>query len=314
MNRPWGYEIQQSSSDRESPERSRWTQNYLPNERDIGAMLSYTGKGKLNGLRLDAGFYNGTGIAVPGTGAAPGGTVTSGVVQVVGYTDFDYVKDFIGRLSYYKSFKDDKIKIGIGVSHYNGGFVLQNNKLYTSIKTDSTGNKVWVMADTSTTNYRGKIAPRVYYGVEGLVSVKSVIGTTTIRGEYFTGTQTGTDVNSASPAALPSSTAAMYVRNFSAGYAYFIQRLGKSKHELVFKYEWLDPNTKVSAADLNGKNGMKEGEIKYTMMGIGYNFYLDANVKFMFHYNIVANEIVQLKGYTYDLKDNIFTARLQYRF
>jgi phosphate-selective porin len=59
---------------------------------------------------------------------------------------------------------------------------------------------------------------------------------------------------------------------------------------------------------------MKQGEIKYTMMGVGYNLYLYENVKFMFHYNIVSNEVVKIKGYTYDLKDNILTLRMQYRF
>ena len=106
----------------------------------------------------------------------------------------------------------------------------------------------------------------------------------------------------------------MYVRNFNAGYAYFIHRIGKSKHEIVFKYEWLDPNTKVAATDLNGKNGMVQGELKYTMMGFGYNLYLYENVKFMLHYNLVSNEVAKIKGYTYDLKDNILTIRMQYRF
>jgi phosphate-selective porin len=59
---------------------------------------------------------------------------------------------------------------------------------------------------------------------------------------------------------------------------------------------------------------MKSGEIKYTMLGVGYNLYLTQNVKFMFYYNMVTNETVKISGYTRDLKDNIFTARLQYRF
>lgn len=41
MNRPFGYEIQQSSANRETPERSRFTQVLLPNERDLGAMLTF---------------------------------------------------------------------------------------------------------------------------------------------------------------------------------------------------------------------------------------------------------------------------------
>ena len=39
FNRPFGFEIQQSSADRETPERSRYTQVLLPNERDMGGMV-----------------------------------------------------------------------------------------------------------------------------------------------------------------------------------------------------------------------------------------------------------------------------------
>ncbi len=316
QNRPFGYEIQQSSADRESPERSRFSQMLLPNERDLGAMVSFQpqkGK-KLYGLKIDAGFFNGVGAAVPGTGIPAGSTAAVGVTGVNGLTDFDNYKDFMGHIAYYKTTKNEKIKYGIGFSHYNGGFAYQNNKVYSSIKTDSVGNKVWVVADTNSRKYKTALAPRIYFGVEGLFSIKSMIGTTTVRGEYFTGTQTGRDVDTRSPQSTPTITDAMFVRNFNAGYIYFIQRIGKSKHELVYKYEWYDPNTKISASDLNGLNGMKQGEIKYTMMGIGYNIYLYENVKFMFHYNMVSNEVTKIKGYTYDLKDNILTIRMQYRF
>lgn len=306
MNRPFGFEIQQSSADRETPERSRYIQVLVPNERDCGAMISYQpqkGK-KLFGLKVDAGLFNGTGIAVPGT--------TS--LNQSGVTDFDYIKDFIGRIHYSKSLKDDKIKFGVGFSHYNGGYVIQNNKIYNSIVKDTAGNMVWKIADTVNKNYRNTKAPRIYYGAEFQFSVTSLIGTTTLRGEYVTGTQSGKDVDSKSPASLPSSTGAIYIRNFNAGNAYLVQRIGKTKHEIAIKYEWFDPNSKISAADLNGKNGMKEGEIKYTMLGFGYNLYLTQNVKFMVYYNMVSNEIAKVAGYTRDLKDDIFTIRMQYRF
>ncbi len=314
MNRPFGFEIQQSSADRESPERSRFSQTMLPNERDIGAMLTYQPtKGKpLFGLKVDAGFFNGTGIAVPGTGAPAGSQ--PGTTNTSGLTDYDYIKDFIGHAAYYHTAKDEKIKCGVGFSHYNGGFAYQNNKIYNTIKTDTAGNKVWVISDTINKSYKNRIAPRVYYGVEAFLSVKSIIGTTTIRGEYFTGTQTAKDVDSKSPQVAPSATSAMYTRNFNAAYFYFIQRIGKSKHELAIKYEWVDPNSKITASDLNGKNGMREGEIKYTMMSLGYILYLDANVKFMLNYNMVINETTKIAGFTRDLKDNIVTIRMQYRF
>jgi phosphate-selective porin len=314
MNRPFSYEIQQSSSDRESPERSRFVQMTLPNERDLGAMLSYQPQKNqfLHGLKIDGGFYNGTGIAVPGTATPTGSAI--GTIGVNGFTDFDSKKDFIGHASYYSYTAANKIKYGFGFSHYNGGYVIQNNKYFTSIATDAAGNKVWVVTDTLRESVKNKFAPRKYYGIEGLFSINTVIGTTTVRGEFYTGTQTARDSDPRSPQAAFAATAALYKRQFNAGYAYFIQRIAKSKHELVVKYEWYDPNSKVNASDLNGTNGMGAGEIKYTMVGLGYNLYLTQNVKFMIHYNIVKNEITKIPGFTGDLKDNIFTARMQYRF
>ncbi len=304
MNRPFGFEIEQSSSVRETPERSRFNQTLMPNERDMGAKIQFIpvkGK-KLYGFRIDGGFYNGQGIAVPGTTPSFAWT-----------TDYDSFKDFIGKMRYDRSTKNDKINYGLGVSHYNGGFLYQNNAIYNNIVSDSLGIKSWQIADsTRGPAYSKHKAPRIYYGVDAQISIKSTLGTTSIRGEYLAGTQSGSLTSSRSPSTLLPVT---YVRNFNAGYAYFIQRIGQTKHELAFKFEWYDPNTKISGKDLTGTNGMTDAELKYTMIGIGYNYYAHENVKFMFHYNMVTNESANgLTGFTKDIRDNVLTLRMQYKF
>ena len=305
MNRPYGFEIQQSSQDRETPERSRFTQLLMPNERDMGAMLTFQpAKGKpLFGLKVDAGFFNGTGIAVPGTTSLNG----------AGVVDFDSFKDFIGRIHYKKSWKEDKYTLGVGTSHYNGGYVYQNNRVFNAIKTDVNGLKTWGMADTSTSLFQGKRTPRVYLGGDVQFSVKTKLGTTTLRGEYITGNQSGTDDETKSAATLPAKKD-VYQRKFNGGYAYLIQRFAH-KHELALKYEWYDPNTQITGADLTGTNSMTKAELKYDMIGFGYNYLFSDNVKFMVYYNRVNNELAKgLNGYTADLKDDVFTLRVQYRF
>ena len=307
MNRPFGFEIQQSSSDRETPERARFTQVLLPNERDMGAMLTFQpAKGKkLYGLKVDAGFFNGQGIAVPGTTSLNG----------AGVVDFDSYKDFIGRAHYKKSLKEDKIQFGMGVSHYNGGFVYQNNRVFDQLAIGSNGLMQWQLRDTLTTTLsKGGKAPRKYYGADFQMSVKSKIGTTTIRGEYITGTQSGMIDESKSPSTLPAKMDA-YLRSFNGGYAYLIQRLGKTKNEIALKYEWYDPNTKVSSSDFGVGTSMSKAELKYTMLGIGYNYYYNENVKLMVYYNMVTNENAEgISGFDKDLKDDVFTVRVQYRF
>lgn len=305
MNRPFGYEIAQSSAVRETPERSRFTQNLLPNERDLGAMLFYEPvKGsKLFGLKVMAGFYNGTGIAVPGT--------TS--LNQSGIKDFDSFKDFIARVQYARKTKNEKIEYGFGASHYNGGYVYVNNKVYQDLTSDALGMNKWVISDTTNQTFKGGKAPRIYSGADFQFSYTSKIGKTTLRSEYILGTQSGTKSSTKSATALPTSDT--YTRNFDGFYTYLIHRIGKTKHEIALKYEWYDPNTKVSTADFKTGTSLTEGEIKYTMLGVGYNYYWDENVKFMFYYNMVQNEKGDgLTGYTKDIKDNILTIRMQYRF
>ena len=303
MNRPFGFEIQQSSSDRETPERARFTQVLLPNERDLGAMISYqpVKSSKLYGLKIDAGFFNGTGIAVPGTSNFS-----------AGLTDFDAYKDFIGRAFYKKSIKEDKVTFGLGASYYNGGFVFQNNRVFKSFEMDSNQSVLaWKMEDTTSITFKGGKAPRLYYDIEAQFSVKTKLGTTTLRGEYITGTQSGMVDESKSPATLPSKMDT-YVRQFNGGYAYFIQRLGKTKHEIAVKYEFYEPNTVIDANAISMAANFSKAELKYTMLGLGYNVYINDNVKLMLYYNHVVNETTP--QYNEDFLDDVFTARVQYRF
>ncbi len=308
MNRPFGYEIQQSSAVRETPERSRYYQMLTPNERDLGAMLTFEpikGK-KLYGLKIDAGMYSGNGIAVPGT--------TS--INMAGLIDTDNYKDFMGRIHYKRNFWKDNIELGIGASHYNGGIAYTNNKIYDQLVTGVNGMKSWTVSkDTISTNWKGEKAPRVYSGAELQFSIKSKIGITQIRAEYTFGTQSGSLTDTRSPNTTIRNGANTAIRQFDGGNVYFVQRIGKTKHEVVAKYEWYDPNKKLSEKDFGIGSTFSGAELKYTMLGLGYVYYWDANVKFMVYYNLVHNEKGDgIAGFTKDVKDNVLTVRMQYRF
>jgi hypothetical protein len=321
MNRPFGFEIEQSSSVRESPERSRYTQILMPNERDLGAKISFAPvKGKpLHGLKIDAGFYNGQGIYVPGPSTPSG--FPPGTLPVLGLQDFDSKKDFIGHLAYYKTSNNEKLTWGVGTSHYNGGYVYQSNVVYQDITVNNMNHPDWKPADTSATKYKGKIAPRIYYGGEAFFSFVNPLGKTTFRGEYITGTQPGQSGSTSSPFFLPSSTST-YVRKFDGFYAYFIQRILDSKHEIVIKYEWYDPNTQISGSDVRGPaaNSFTAADLKFTQLGFTYNYYMNENVKFMVNYQMITNETMAASAagvsnpYTSDLQDDVFTVRMQYKF
>ncbi|MEP6926424.1 MAG: porin, partial [Ginsengibacter sp.] len=62
FGRPFSYELNLSSSDRESPERGRMSQILMKTERDLGAMISFEPRkpnDPLRFLKIDAGLFNG---------------------------------------------------------------------------------------------------------------------------------------------------------------------------------------------------------------------------------------------------------------
>jgi hypothetical protein len=285
--RPFGFEINLSSSDRESPERGRMSQILMKTERDLGAMVVFAPQKKdnpLHRLEVSLGLFNGQGL--------------------IATTDYDKYKDFIGRIQL-KSYPLSKnATLSIGASLLSGG-IRQSNKLIYTMKggTDFT-------ATTDSTKV-GSRAPRLYYGADAQLKIKSKVGTTELRAEYIAGTQSATSGASETPAVLP--TDALYSRPFNGAYFYALQTFAK-KHQIGLKYDWYDANAAVSGQDIKTGTKLSAVDLKYSTFGFGYIYYVNDNLKATLWYDIVKNEATQLTGLTSDLKDNILTCRLQYRF
>lgn len=304
FNRPFGYEIAYSSSLRESPERSRVMQTLFPGERDLGAMLTIqpNKESRFNFIRLNAAILAGNGVA----------------------PETDSHKDFSGQLGMTKTSRSEKIRYGLGVSYYNGGYFQETKKVY-SMNTLADGKTEGFTVDSTETNL-GEYARREYFGADAQFSLDWFLGMTTLRGEYIFGTQPGTSKLNVSPANRIIPDAGIndtYIRPFNGGYVYFIQNILHSRHEIVVKYDWLDPNTDVAGDEIvstvsidesNVKTNLSAADIKFTTWGIGYNLRIAANVKLMAYYEFVKNETTQLAGYTRDLPDNVFTLRAQFKF
>jgi len=298
QNRPFGNEIGYSSSMRESPERGRMSQVIFPGERDLGAMLTFQlpKTSRFNFLKLEAGLFNGTG---PGT------------------VEFDKQKDIIGHLSMNKSTKNEILNFGAGVSYYKGGW-RQGNKFVWEEGTINTtsGDITGFVVDSTTTNL-GQYNKREYIGVDLQLNIDLPIGLTTFRAEYIQGTQPGIATSSASPSAQP--TADTYIRNFNGAYFYFVQNIMQTKFQVVVKYDWYDPNIKVSGKDIvdvvdSKKTKLSSTDIMYSTLGLGFAYKWDENIKLTAYYDMVQNETTKLKGYTKDLPDNVLTIRMQYKF
>lgn len=290
QNRPFGFEIAQSSQYRETPERSRFTQILFPNERDLGAMVTLQApkSSPFHIIKLNAGVFNGAGIA----------------------REFDSRKDFIGQIMLNNSTKNEKIQYGIGFSYYKGGVLQTDSTVYRDISFIQGSSPVY-LADKSVNNI-GAYGKREYFGVDAQVSIDNILGITTLRGEYIQGMQPGVSGSTRSPEIAP--VGAAYIRPFNACYFYFVHKIIKLPVQLVYKYDFYDPNTKVEGSQINSTGKFGTGDIKYTTQGFGLNYLVTSNLKFMFYYDLIKNEEVAINLFGYNKKDNLFTARVQYRF
>lgn len=293
--RPFSYELNLSSSDRESPERGRMSQILMKTERDLGAMISFDPRKKdhpLKYLKIDAGLFNGPGLSAP--------------------ADYDSHKDFISRIALKPFPLTKKMFLSMAVSYLDGG-ILQNTKYIYQLRNGVNGKNFEV--DSSLSNV-GKIAPRKYYGGDIQLKIKNRFGFTELRAEYMTGKQTAFANTSETPAAIPSDiSGALYTRKFNGAYFYFLENIFNMKHQIGIKYDWYDPNTEIKGNEI-GKAGTKttEANIKYSTFSFGYIHFINETVKLVLWYDIISNEKTLLPGYTHDIKDNIFTCRLQFRF
>jgi hypothetical protein len=235
------------------------------------------------------------------------------------------------------------MKIGLGASLYDGSVTQTNENVY---KID---NGLFVLnKDIANKN---SFAKRQYVGFDGQFSMNSVLGLTTIRGEYIYGQQPGRLDNSSSPKAglIPGKDASnndvlaattytttatgtplvyttkdtkgaatgtdTYLRKMAGGYVHFIQDIADTKHSIVVKYDWYDPNTEISGTEIGVANPKSpKVDMAYSTLGLGYMYRMNNNVRIMAYYDMVSNEKTAIKNYFADLKDNLVTVRLQYKF
>jgi hypothetical protein len=295
MPRPFGFEVNMGSADRESAERGRMSQTLMKIERDLGGMISFEPRKKsspLYHLKIDLGLFNGQGLNTTGG-------------------DYDSYKDLIGRVVLKQKKIVGNFYLSGGINGFYGGLVSNTTAKY-KMQTNAAGVKTFV-ADSSVDQH-GKKMPRQYAGVDIQMKYKYAWGgATELRGEYWQGTNSGIANSSEPPANLP--TEAIYIRNFNGAFIYFLQNIYSNKHQIVLKYDWFDPNTDVTGSDI-GKTGSKltAADVMYTTIGVGYNYYMTDNIRWVFWYDRITNEKTNLAGYTNDLKDDLVTCRLQFRF
>ncbi|MCX7862398.1 MAG: hypothetical protein N2449_05325 [Bacteroidales bacterium] len=371
FNRPFGQEIGLSSALRETPERSRIIQTLFPNERDVGFTIGVDSIKDVTSLfDISIGIVNGNGTNYE----------TNNFKDILGRIGIKYNKDkfsvkfgFSGYNGYINHIHEPVDTIA---SNTNTKFYIYRFENIIDTTGRTTKGFVVQMEESKAAGRMGKGVERQYLGVDGEIKFRTPLGPLTIRAEYIWGIQPAvvnfrdveqayiiySGMNSLSPSGpvlgvswpmydqpQPYNPAMVvptnkfhhtFVRNFAGGYIYFIQNIFETNHQIVFKYDWYDPNTKVTGKEIiydealyfNDPTYIKPylspADIKFETYGIGFNFTINKQLKAMLYYEHVMNEKAKIKpyvgdirlgrmpspGYENDIKDDVLTIRLQYKF
>jgi phosphate-selective porin len=270
MNRP-NYDIEYSSSSRELLERARVTTTIYPGEREIGAKLEYTG------------------IKVPILFQV---MIMNGNFTGTQAKDVDSRKDVMARLVYSVKLPSAGVGIDFGANHYFGNNLAKSNQyVKNSNGTLDSLNNVWRYLDKHWTG--GEI--RIYADVLGGMSLK---------GEYVAGLNSvASTIATTSTMAQKKASPNLY-NNFAGYYLTLVKNIG-AKNQAVVRYDYYDPNTKLSGDAANGA-------LYYQTWAVAWQYYLNDNIRLTAQYTMPKNETNASNPADY--KDNLFTIRVQAKF
>jgi hypothetical protein len=282
---PFGNEIAYSSARRESPESSYLYQMLFPEERDMGMMLQLRASptSPWHMLMLDMALLAGNGAKM----------------------ETDNHKDFVAHL-YFGGNTGSIFRVTGGISYYRGGVYQGTETVY------RTQGKAFASDDDP--DVKGRFAKREYHGVDIQIQIPGHSWARQLRAEYITGTQPGSATGFQSRNASTLADYDTYIRSFRGGYAVFVQDIAVTPFSAVMKYEWLDPNTRLSNEEI-GLNHSAAADIRRNTLGLGMLWQPVDRFRLQAYYEINRNETsANLDGYAHDRKDNVLTFRLQYIF
>jgi hypothetical protein len=299
FNRP-NYEVELSSSARESPERSQVVRAFYPGERDLGFMFTYQpALTETFDPKLQLALFN-------GVGPSP---------------ETDAYKDFMTRLSFPLPLGEETpIHIDLGGSFYYGGIPQTSDSILKTVDGRT------IMAVNDETGSMAGWGNRQNFGLEGQVYLDVLpFGGTILKGEYLAGQRpTGaTAATSASvgvgkdsngeqiPVVVPGTAGKpLQLRDQSGYYLYLVQNIG-TRFQLAAKYDYFDRNT-----GLEGSQVTSASDAAFSVLGFGANFFVD-NLRITAWYEIPTAESGAFASGSItpeDAKDNKTTIRFQYKF
>jgi len=251
-------------------------------ERSRVTRAIYPGEREI-GLKLE---YSGTSTPVLFQLMAMNGNFTGSQAK-----DGDSRKDVMARFVYMAKIPSKGLGIDMGVNGYFGGpkartnkYVSESDGILDSISVGDYLKKQWLGAEL-----------RIYSDVLGGLSLKA---------EYVSGVNPA--VSTTALKTDPNKT-----RYFRGYYIYFVKNIGL-KNQLVAKYDYYDPNLKLSG-------DAAKSDIFYKTLTLAWQYYMNDNIRITLQYEMPQNEKNgSVKNVAGDpdvqLKDNTFGVRIQAKF
>jgi len=272
---PFGFEVLQSSGDREMPERSFMIRTYFPGERDRGARLNF----RYGVLRLQTAIINGDVFPAVSTFDIDSATVKD---PIAGPIDQSTYKDVLGRVGADLGF------IVFGGSGYWGHTIATK-----------------VATATTPVNYTRYSRFRVGGDVQAYVDVPS-LGGLVLRGEIIY--QKEKNLDYAGVAADP-------CKDFKSlgWYATVVQNIGDHLG-VVFRVDQFNRNMGVKDTCTMGTVLADSKVDKLTTYGGGLLGYVSGNLKASAIYEHPVEQGVAGPPPKYKVNNDIFTLQLQAKF
>jgi phosphate-selective porin len=197
--------------------------------------------------------------------------------------DVDSKKDLMARATYSLKFPGAGVGIDFGAHVYYGGLQAKNKYILN-----------YENVIDSTSSNTGSYMDKKWGGAE-MQAYFDILGGLALKGEYLAGKNAYAGDSKSNP---------NKTKQFSGYYVYLIKNIGP-KNQLVGRYDYFDPNTKLSG-DAAGK------DINYKTLAVAWQFYLNENIRLSAQYAMPVNETNASNPN--DIADNVFTLRLQAKF
>lgn len=290
FNIPYGYEIEQSSSNRELPERSRWERTVFAGERDRGAAIY----GKVSVLRYAAAVLNGNGIEDK-----------DGNFRGV---DNNFRKQYVGRAGF------DAGWLVAGVSGSNNVKLVPAVK---AIRAKSSGDANFNgVIDAKEINVSKAVigTPNKQYREDAaglyLMYFQDIpyLGGFSLKGEYnrgWTGVFAKEDGGDSKPGLNPERRAKML------GWHALVSQFVGNKNQLVYRIDQFDGDLESRDKDCHTKKHADTDFCHFsriTTHAVAWNFFWDGNVRLTTALEVPHQPVWK------DKKDATFTEQVQYKF